>query len=103
MNMKTHLAQLGLAETNPGTQIGKTNLSTGNDITSISPVDGATIGSTGTCSASDYEQAIAAATAAGQEWRNVPAPQRGEVVRLYGEALRRHKDALGALVSYEMG
>ena len=103
MDMKAHLTQLGLNATNPGTQIGATNLCIGNDITSVSPVDGATIGATGTSSATTYEQAITAATNASIEWRNVPAPQRGEVVRLYGEALRQHKDALGALVSYEMG
>lgn len=101
--MKAHLSQLGLAETNPGTQIGGTSLDVGRVIVSISPVDGATIGATGTTGAGQYEQVIHAATEAGKAWRNVPAPQRGEVVRLYGEALRRHKDALGALVSYEMG
>ena len=103
MNMKAHLSQLGISETNPGTQIGSSSHNIGSTIASQSPVDGATIGSTGVCNASLYEEAITAATAAAKEWRNIPAPQRGEVVRLYGEALRQHKDALGALVSYEMG
>jgi len=103
MNMKPHLDQLGLSANNAGVQIGQTNASIGNHIVSTSPVDGATIGATGVCSPDDYETVIAAATEAGRQWRTVPAPQRGEVVRLYGEALRRHKDALGALVSYEMG
>ena len=102
MNMKPHLDQLGLSADNAGVQIGQTNSSIGNQIVSTSSVDGATIGATGVCSASDYEAVIAAATEAGRQWRNVPAPQRGEVVRLYGEALRRHR-RLGALVSYEMG
>ncbi len=101
--MKAHLAQLGLQASNPGTQIGNDNSGIGNDIQSISPVDGSLIGSTGVCSAADYERAISAAVEAGKSWRNIPAPQRGEVVRLYGEALRKHKDALGALVSFEMG
>ncbi|MCH1581791.1 MAG: aldehyde dehydrogenase family protein [Flavobacteriales bacterium] len=101
--MKAHLSQLGISETNPGTQIGSSSHNIGSTIASQSPVDGATIGSTGVCNASLYEEAITAATAAAKEWRNIPAPQRGEVVRLYGEALRQHKDALGALVSYEMG
>ena len=101
--MKAHLSQLGLTDSNPGTQIGATSLDPGQSIVSISPVDGANIGATGTTSAANYERAITAATEAGKAWRNVPAPQRGEVVRLYGEALRKHKDALGALVSYEMG
>jgi len=103
MNMKAHLSQLGISETNPGTQIGNASHNIGSTIASQSPVDGATIGSTGACNATLYEEAITAATAAAKEWRNIPAPQRGEVVRLYGEALRHHKDALGALVSYEMG
>ena len=103
MNMKAHLSQLGISEMNPGTQIGNANHNIGSTIASQSPVDGATIGSTGVCDATLYEEAITAATAAAKEWRNIPAPQRGEVVRLYGEALRHHKDALGALVSYEMG
>ena len=101
--MKPHLDQLGLSSDNAGVQIGQTNASIGSQIVSTSPVDGATIGATGVCSKDDYEKVIAAATEAGKAWRNVPAPQRGEVVRLYGEALRAHKDALGALVSYEMG
>ena len=101
--MKAHLAQLGLQASNPGTQIGNENSGVGNAIQSISPVDGSLIGSTGVCSADDYERAISAAVEAGKTWRTVPAPQRGEVVRLYGEALRKHKDALGALVSFEMG
>ena len=101
--MKAHLEQLGIKDKNPGGQIGSQSFSVGNTIPSSSPVDGSTIGCTGVCSADDYEAAIVAATQASLEWRNVPAPQRGEVVRLYGEALRHHKDALGALVSYEMG
>ena len=101
--MKAHLEQLGLKDNNPGSQIGSQSFNVGNTIQSSSPVDGSTIGSTGVCSADNYEAAINAATQASLEWRNVPAPQRGEVVRLYGEALRQHKDALGALVSYEMG
>ncbi|MDC0599733.1 aldehyde dehydrogenase family protein [Flavobacteriales bacterium] len=103
MNMKAHLDQLGIQAENPGVQIGASSASIGATISSLSPADGQTIGATGICSAADYEKAIAAATEAGKEWRTVPAPLRGEVVRLYGEALRHHKDALGALVSYEMG
>ena len=58
--MKAHLDQLGLNATNPGTQIGATNFSTGNDISSVSPVDGAVIGATGVSSPEDYEKAITA-------------------------------------------
>jgi aldehyde dehydrogenase (NAD+) len=50
-----------------------------------------------------YDQVIATAQNAFIEWRNWPAPKRGEVVRQLGEALRKDKEALGQLVSYEMG
>ncbi|HAI93540.1 MAG TPA: aldehyde dehydrogenase family protein, partial [Xanthomonadaceae bacterium] len=51
----------------------------------------------------DYEKVIAAAQAAFKAWRTVPAPRRGEAVRLCGLALREHKDLLGSLVALEMG
>ncbi len=54
-------------------------------------------------SASDYEDVMRSATAAAAEWRRVPAPKRGEIVRLVGEELRGVKDDLGALVSLENG
>ena len=50
-----------------------------------------------------YEQVMASAVAAAKLWRNVPAPKRGEAVRLLGEELRQHKSELGSLVSLEMG
>ena len=56
-----------------------------------------------TASNDDYERVMTAATDAFVEWRKWTAPQRGEVVRQYGDALRAKKDSLGALVSYEMG
>ncbi len=70
---------------------------------SYSPVDGALMGSVTQASQADYEQVMAAAVTAFQEWRNVPAPRRGEFVRLLGEEFRRLKEPLGQLVSYEMG
>src|SRR6202011_1833472 len=51
----------------------------------------------------DYEHVLAAAVDAAKQWRQVPAPKRGEIVRLMGEELRLHKDALGSLVSLENG
>jgi aldehyde dehydrogenase (NAD+) len=75
----------------------------GGQIDSVSPVDGQIIGSVQTATRADYEAIIAKAQEAFLHWRLVPAPKRGEVVRQYGEALRKHKDALGKLVSYEMG
>jgi aldehyde dehydrogenase (NAD+) len=61
------------------------------------------IGAVVTTDAAAYEQVIKTAEAAFIEWRNWPAPKRGEVVRQLGEALRKDKTALGQLVSYEMG
>ena len=54
-------------------------------------------------SADDYERVIVTARQVFSQWRNIPAPQRGEAIRLCTDALRRHKDALGSLVSLEMG
>ncbi len=75
----------------------------GHQITSVSPVDGSIIGQLNLATAADYEKIMDAATKAFQHWRQVPAPRRGEIVRLIGNRLREHKDALGRLVSYEMG
>ncbi|MBV9332293.1 MAG: aldehyde dehydrogenase family protein [Alphaproteobacteria bacterium] len=68
-----------------------------------SPIDGAPIGRIAFDAAPAIEQKIAAATDAFRTWREVPAPRRGELVRLFGEELRVHKDALGALVTLEAG
>jgi len=51
----------------------------------------------------DYEHVMTAAVDAARQWRQVPAPKRGEAIRLMGEELRLHKDALGSLVSLENG
>ncbi len=72
-------------------------------IESFSPADGKRIGAVQTATRAAYDDAVAAAGRAFAEWRMWPAPKRGEVVRLIGEALREKKDALGRLVSYEMG
>jgi aldehyde dehydrogenase (NAD+) len=68
-----------------------------------SPIDGAALGSVASTSATEADAAIALAQAAFLRWRVVPAPKRGELVRLLGEELRAHKDALGRLVSLEVG
>jgi len=69
----------------------------------ISPVDGRRLASVYLASEQDYHDCAAAAAEAFQNWRLVPAPKRGEVVRQIGEALRRRKTALGTLISLEMG
>lgn len=98
------LSQLGLKAVNPGAHTGSLAHAThGGQIDSVSPVDGQIIGSVQTATRADYEAVMAKAQEAFLQWRLVPAPKRGEVVRQYGEALRKHKEALGKLVSYEMG
>ena len=70
---------------------------------SFSPIDGKVIGSAKQASAQDYEKVVKTASKAFIEWRKIPAPKRGEIVRQIGEALRENKENLGKLVSYEMG
>ena len=89
---------------NPGTFTGvKSIKGKSGHIDSYSPVDGKYIGSVELTSPKDYNAVIAKAQKAFKVWRSMPAPKRGEIVRQYGDALRANKDALGRLVSYEMG
>jgi aldehyde dehydrogenase (NAD+) len=100
---KSFLKKLGLKKRNPGTSTGLESTSLGKYIKSSSPVDGELIGSVSKTTRDEYEQVIQKAQAAFLVWRETPAPKRGEIIRQYGDALRQHKDALGRLVSYEMG
>jgi aldehyde dehydrogenase (NAD+) len=75
----------------------------GEKIDSFSPVDGKLIGSTTATDTATYDAVVAKAQDAFLQWRQVPAPKRGEIVRQIGEALRQYKEPLGKLVSYEMG
>ena len=68
-----------------------------------SAVDGCLIGSVKTATVSQVDACVAQADEAFKAWRRVPAPQRGELIRLLGEELRAHKEDLGALVSWEAG
>ena len=68
-----------------------------------SPVDRKKIASVKTATTDDYNHVVETAKAAFVNWRTMPAPQRGGIVREIGEALRKHKQDLGTLVSYEMG
>ena len=103
MDIQNILRELNIQPVNPGVMIGTEAFGSGPAIESISPVDGKIIASLTSATEEDYERVIAAAQAAFVEWRSIPAPKRGEVVRQFGDALREKKDALGALVSYEMG
>ncbi len=103
--MQEVLKTLGLEAVNFGTSTGVEFFgdTDKNLIASYSPVDGELIGKVSTTTQEEYEQVMAKAQEAFKTWRLMPAPQRGEIVRQYGEALRENKDALGRLVSYEMG
>jgi aldehyde dehydrogenase (NAD+) len=68
-----------------------------------SPIDGGEIGRVAFDTPEAVEKKIAASVEAFRAWRDVPAPRRGELVRLFGEELRAHKDALGRLVTLEAG
>ena len=101
--IKEALEQLGVKAVNEGTSTGSHHFSNGELIESYSPVDGQLIATVKTSTQADYDKAMKAATAAFKTWRVMPAPQRGEIVRQFGEKLREKKEALGKLVSYEMG
>ena len=75
----------------------------GGDLKVHSPIDGAVLGDIATHSGSDVDAMIGRAKSAFARWKLVPAPRRGELIRLFGEELRNAKDALGALVSLEAG
>jgi len=97
------LKTLGLEAKNQGTSTGLNSMKSDTYISSYSPVDGELIGSVSVTSAADYEKIIKTAQDAYKEWKHIPAPKRGEIVRQYGDELRKYKQELGQLVSYEMG
>ncbi len=102
--MKDFLNNLGIGEQNPGVSTGMDWLKTsGALLASYSPTDGCLIAGTVSTDSQAYEAVIGKAREAFLIWRSVPAPRRGEIVRQIGEALRKQKDSLGKLVSYEMG
>ncbi len=104
--MNSILSSLGLSSENPGAWSGEAGWSTTTSagvIDSINPATGETIARVHAASEADYENVIESARAVAAEWRKVPAPRRGEAVRLATEALRANKDALGSLVALEMG
>ncbi|NAS12507.1 L-piperidine-6-carboxylate dehydrogenase [Poritiphilus flavus] len=97
------LEQLGINPVNEGTSTGSDWYASGELISSYSPVDGQLIAKAKSTTKEDYEKLMATAGAAFEVWKKVPAPQRGEIVRQFGEKLRELKEPLGKLVSYEMG
>ena len=102
MSQLDFLSELGIDSENLG---GYSSgwLGSGDNLESTTPVDGSTIASVKQCTSEDYNSIISNSKGIFQKWRMEPAPKRGEVVRLLGEEFRKHKEALGKLISWEMG
>ncbi len=103
MNRGAVLAALGIEGDNPGVFAGRWLPGNGPELVSIDPTTEEAIGTVREADISDYEAAITAAQDTFKEWRMLPAPERGNYVRLIGNALREYKEPLGALVSMETG
>lgn len=100
------LSKLGLTAVNPGTWSGSKGWSTSQEGTLINvrnPAHGTVIAQVRPAGEADYENVISSAVETAAIWRTVPAPKRGEAIRLLGEELRRYKTELGTLVSLENG
>ena len=97
------LKKLGIKSENKGASTGNKWFASGKKIESYSPTDGKLIATVTAASTKDYEKVIEKAQVAFKEFRMMPAPKRGEIVRQFGEKLRHYKEDLGKLVSYEMG
>jgi aldehyde dehydrogenase (NAD+) len=101
--MNSLLARLGIQSENSGFQMGGPQPTSGELVHSTNPTTGETIASIRLATLDDYERCTAEAERLFQEWRMVPAPKRGDIVREMGNALRENKDDLGALISLEVG
>lgn len=100
------LKRLHLNKNNFGTYMGSGNwcqTESAGSVNSINPSNDKSIASVYNCTADDYEKIVQSSMEFQKEWRMVPAPKRGEVIRQIGNALRDYKDALGSLVAIEMG
>ena len=100
------LKRLGLGAVNAGAWSGSHGWSDATDAALMNvpnPADGTLLAQVRPAGAQDYEHVVSSAFEAAAAWRDVPAPKRGEAVRLLGEQLRRHKSDLGTLVSLENG
>ena len=104
MTKLNFLQNLGLEDLNSGVSTGTDWFSGKGPLTeSLTPVNGSVIANVKNANREEYEAVISTAQQAFPEWRKVPAPQRGEIVRQIGNAVRDAKDDLGQLVSWEMG
>ncbi len=104
MKIDKVLSKLGIEKINEGASTGTKWIKAGGEkLDSFSPVDGRKIASVTMATKDNYDAVVNKAHEAFAEWRMWPAPKRGEVVRQVGDALRKYKEPLGILVSYEMG
>ena len=103
--MSPVLQTLGLTAVNDGTWLGNKSISDASAplIESVNPATGDVIASVRSTTPAEYEKLVAVAKESYVAWRAVPAPMRGEAVRRIGNSLRKYKDALGSLVTMEMG
>ncbi|MAF66646.1 MAG: aldehyde dehydrogenase family protein [Planctomycetes bacterium] len=97
------LEELGIEAVNSGAYCGEWLETGGALVDSLNPATGESIAGVRQATSEDYQRCIDAAVEAFGRWRSVPAPRRGEIVRQVGEAIREHKDALGRLITLEMG
>ncbi len=97
------LARLGITAAHSGAYCGEWLECSGPELVSVNPSTGKPLGSVRLATRDQYEQVVARAELGFRRWRLLPPPQRGEFVRRLGEALRRHKDDLGLLVTLEVG
>lgn len=98
------LQRLGVQSLNPSWSTGQSSgRESQSQLDSYSPVDNKLIASVGETNRNEYDQVVEKASQAALAWRKLPAPQRGDIVRQFGNKLRTHKEDLGTLVSYEMG
>ncbi|MBL6719888.1 MAG: aldehyde dehydrogenase family protein [Planctomycetes bacterium] len=97
------LRELGIDGDQSGAYCGTWMETTGPWLESRSPATGEVIGRVRQATAAEYDQVVEAAREAFLRFRSMPAPQRGELVRRMGEAMRAKKDALGRLITLEMG
>ncbi len=103
MNTDAVLDHFGIGRTNPGAFSGAWLDTSGAQFDSVNPATGELLATVVGASVDDYEQIVSGLPSVFEEWRMIPAPQRGEYVRKLGNALREHKEPLGHLVSMEMG
>src|SRR5690606_18741865 len=100
--MSDFLKTIGIEKTNLGGFHGE-RIGSGPKLDVITPIDGSTIGSVTQVTEQEYDKIVARAQQAFLNWRMVPAPKRGELVRQLGVRLRQFKKEFGALVTLEMG